>query len=476
MTPSTPAALLSVAVDPGLTRPGYLQLYDQVRELILSGRLGSGARLPASRVFAAELGLSRTTVVAAYDQLKSEGYIEQRRGDGSYVSHLLPEHLIAAAPAGGAEPTAAPLPRTARPQPFAHAIPDLDGFPIATWSRLLQRSWQSLDPVHLERGDPFGYPPLRRAIARHLKDWRGIVADPADIIVTASSTESLRLTLDALLPRRATVVTEDPGYRDMRQAIADSGRAVRAVPVDDEGLSVASLLDGEADAAVVTPSRQFPLGITMSLARRLALLAWAGDGHRWIVEDDFDSEYRYTGSPLDALSSLDRTGRVVYLGTFSKVLFRTLRISYLAIPPAARERFRAVLQRTPATASMVPQPALAALVESGGFATHLRRMRRLYGQRARALGVAVEQWAGDLLELQPIDSGMHAIAWLRPEFAQRMDDDELAARASAAGVAVRPLGSFYLGTPPRRGLVLGFAGFDEAALADATHRLAAALR
>lgn len=468
-------ALLSVTVRRDDRRPAYLQVYDRIRALILDGRLGPGTRLPASRGFADELGLSRTTVVAAYDQLQGEGYVERRQGSGTYVSALVPDHLTSARPVRprAAVQAPAPVPEPAS-RPFGHAAPDLAGFPLAEWSRLMQRSWQALPRRYLERVEPFGFPPLRAAIARHLAEWRGIDCDPSRVIVTASSSESLRLVL-RVLAVGPTVAMEDPGYQDMRAVIEGGGRTVLPVPVDDDGLRVDDL-GADPSLAVVTPSRQFPLGMTLSLPRRLALLNWAATGGRWVVEDDFDSEFRYTGSPVEALASLDRAGRVIYFGSFSKVLFRTLRISFLVVPAETVPRFSAALAHSPTSASMLPQPPLATFIDSGGFGTHLRRMRRLYGQRHRALIQAIATEAGDLLEVQRIDSGMHAIAWFRPALAERMPDREAERRAAAAGLTARALSPFYRALPSAPGLVLGFAGTDAAEMGPAAARLATALR
>jgi len=469
--------MLTVAVDRALPRPAFMQIYDQVRGLILRGRLGAGNRLPSSRDLAFELGVSRTTVVAAYDQLQSEGYLEQRRGSGAFVADIVPDLLTGAA-SPGADQTGTPLrPETPeRPRPLTHMVPDLDAITRREWGRLLQRGFQHLDPVHLERGDVFGLPDLRLAIAAHLKAWRGLDVGPDRIIVTASSAESLRLVLAALFPDAATVAMEDPGYQDMRAVLTEAGMTAAHVAVDGDGLR-ADLLpaDRSVRGVIVTPSRQFPLGVSMTLARRLTLLQWAGAGDRFVIEDDFDSEYRYRGSPLEALANLDGDGRVVYLGSFSKVLFRALRISYLVVPASTVARFRETLRLRSPTASIVPQPALAAFIDSGGFATHLRRMRRLYGQRYQALRSAMAPLS-DLLVLQEIDSGMHAVAWATPALLERMDDVTAARRAADAGVTVRALSPFYVAAPPSQGLILGFAGFSDADIGTAVSRLGQALR
>ncbi|MDF1721824.1 MAG: PLP-dependent aminotransferase family protein [Minwuia sp.] len=472
-----PSAMLTVAVDRTLARPAFMQLYDQVRDLILRGRLGAGNRLPSSRDLAGELGVSRTTVVAAYDQLQSEGYLEQRRGSGAFVADIVPDLLTSAATVAADPPVPFPRqPMPARPGPLTHMVPDLDAITRREWGRLLQRGFQNLDPVHLERGDLFGLPDLRRAIAAHLKAWRGLDVTPDRIVVTASSAESLRLVLAALLPDTATVAMEDPGYQDMRAVLVEAGMDAAHVAVDGEGLRTDLLpVDPAVRGVIVTPSRQFPLGVSMTLARRLTLLQWASAGDRFVIEDDFDSEYRYRGSPLEALANLDRDGRVVYLGSFSKVLFRSLRISYLVVPASTVTLFRQTLQFRSPTASIVPQPALASFIDTGGFATHLRRMRRLYGQRFQTLRVAMQPLA-DLLTLQDVDSGMHAVAWATPGLLARMDDVTAAALVADAGVTVRALSPFYVAAPPSQGLILGFAGFSDAQIQDAVARLEQALR
>ncbi len=477
MPDTLPAALLTLGVDRSLRRPAFMQLYDQIRDLILGARLRSGGRLPSSRDLAAELNLSRTTVVAAYDQLQSEGYVEQRRGAGTYVAELVPELLAGASGSRAATPVpSAPPAAPEAPGPLAHMVPDPGSIARREWGRLLQRGFQTLDAIHLERGDPFGLPELRAAIAGHLKDWRGLETDPEQIIITASSAESLRLVLAALFPAEAEVVMEDPGYQDMRAVLSEAGLAARHVAVDAEGLRSDRLPeDARVRGVIVTPSRQFPLGMTMTLPRRLALLQWAGAADRFVIEDDFDSEYRYRGSPLEALANLDRDGRVVYLGSFSKVLFRSLRISYLVVPRGTLQRFRETLRHRSPTVSIIAQPALAEFISGGGFATHLRRMRRLYGQRYQALAQAM-QASADLLDLQDVDSGMHAIGWLTPALRQRMTDVEAARRAAAAGVTVRPLSPFYMAGPPLQGLILGFAGFAGDEIARAVRRLDTALR
>lgn len=477
MSVSLPSAMLTVAVDRTLPRPAFMQIYDQVRGLILRGRLGAGARLPSSRDLASELGMSRTTVVAAYDQLQSEGYLEQRRGSGAFVADIVPDLLTGAAASQTSPATPAPR-QTApeRPRPLTHMVPDLDAITRREWGRLLQRSFQTLDPVHLERGDLFGLPDLRLAIAAHLKAWRGLDVAPDRIVVTASSAESLRLVLAALFPDAATIAMEDPGYQDMRAVLTEAGIAAAHVAVDGDGLRTDLLPpDGAVRGVIVTPSRQFPLGVSMTLARRLTLLQWASAEDRFVIEDDFDSEYRYRGSPLEALANLDRDGRVVYLGSFSKVLFRALRISYLVVPASTVARFRETLRLRSPTASIVPQPALAAFIDTGAFATHLRRMRRLYGQRYQTLRMAMEPLS-DLLTLQEIDSGMHAVAWATPALLARMDDVAAARCAADAGVIVRALSPFYVAAPPSRGLILGFAGFGDAEIRDAVTRLEQALR
>lgn len=476
--------------------PLHRQLYEQLRQAVLSGQLAPGRRIPSSRALASDLGCARNTVINAYEQLFSEGYLETRHGSGSYVSSVLPEDLL---PKRRPRPDPDPAPRgndltlsargrriaAIRPEPrsqslaFAVGVPDLTAFPFALWTRLLGRFWRAPQSDLLHHGDPAGYAPLRRAIADYLNTVRGLGCSAAQVLITNGSQQAVDLVARVLLDPGDRVWVEDPGYPGLRGPLRAAGAEIVPVPVDRHGLIVSAGLTAapKARLAVVAPSHQYPLGHTLSLSRRLALLDWVYEQKSWILEDDYDSEYRYAGRPLAALRGLDGQrpdggGRVIYLGSFSKVMFPSLRLGYLVVPEDLAEDFvaaRAALEGHP---SVVAQPALARFFEEGHFAAHIRRMRLLYEGRQKALLAAAESHLADHLALQADEAGMHLVADLKQASGRRAEDRAVAARAARAGVTVAPLSSYYLGPAERQGLLLGYAAVPEAQIDEAARRLA----
>jgi len=458
--------------------PIYLQLYQRYREAIAAGKLRPGDRVPSVRSLASALNLARGTVETAYQMLIGEGYFVARGAAGTVVSPRL-AHL---AEAGGRAPAALrAAPAAARPDalapkplPFQLGLPALDAFPRKTWARLAGRSLRMLDTASMNYPDPEGYAPLRHAIAAYLGISRGIACSPEQVFVTAGYWGALELVSRTLLKAGDCGWYEDPGYLRARQFLARAGMRLAPVPVDDEGLNVRA---GHARAAharfaVVTPTHQSPTGVALSLPRRLELLEWARRRRAWIVEDDYDSEFRYHGRPLPALKSLDRDGSVLYTGTFSKVLFPGLRLAYLVVPPALAGRFGDTAQHVPGPGSMLAQAMVAGFVEHGHFARHLRKMRSLYAERRAWLINALAQTLGERLHVQPQAGGIHVLAHLHG----RRDDRALAAAANASGLAVQALSDWRMRKSPRGGLIMGFANFataDEAAAA--VERLAAVL-
>lgn len=479
------AVLGSLSLERGSV-PLSVQLYQSLRRAMLEGRIAQASRLPASRVLAAELGVSRATVIAAYDQLAAEGYIEGRRGAGMFVvPDVLPDIALTTELAGGrASSTNVPHRRGERAvavaapmRPLSPHRPALESFPLEEWNRALARSWRS-PSVEMCAGQPAaGHLPLRAAIAEHLAAARGIACEPAQVVITSGAGEALALVVEALGGAGGAAWMEEPGYKGIRAALSGSGMQVVPVPVDEQGFDVvgAQALAGDARLAVVTPARHYPLGIAMSAPRRMALLEWAASCRGWIVEDDYDSEYRYSGRPLAPLVTLDSPGRVLYLSSFSKVMFGALRLCYLVVPEAILAQVVRALQRRGARASMVAQPALADFMLSGGFAAHIRRMRRLYRERRDALVEALHRHCAGLVEAGPQDAGMNLVVELTPALAARMDDQEVARRAAAAGVQAVPLSSFYAGPPARLGLQLGFAGWSVEEIERAAAALGSAL-
>ena len=472
------AALLSISLDRNLKEPLHAQLAGHFRRLILSRRLESSERLPSSRMLAEELSVSRVTVTTAFDQLISEGYAEGRHGSGVYVAADLPDYTfskdVGTDDAGGEDRLPVPEPAL----PFETSAPDLGSFPHREWARLIDQVWRSPEPALLAKPAPFGWGPLREAIAFHLSDWRGVKCTPSQIVITSGLVDAVELIAKAALAAGDTIMLEEPGHHVLRNALSANGLLCRPVPVDDSGFDVQAGTKGrsKARAIVVTPSRQFPLGMTLPLARRLELLEWAGHTNGLIIEDDFDSEYRYVGQPLPALMSLDDKECVIYVGSFSKVLIPSLRLGFVVLPKRLIADARDVMRATGPRASLLAQPPLQRFMESGGFATHIRRMRRLYAQRQRALVATLNGDAEGLLNVEPASGGMHVVAGLAPGLSRRMTDVEAVQRAKAAGVVVTALSAYFAGKPTRQGLVLGFAGFDERSIRSSASRLAKVLR
>jgi GntR family transcriptional regulator / MocR family aminotransferase len=475
--------------------PLYRQLYDGLREAILSGRLRPGARLPSTRVLAGDLRTSRNTVLAAFGQLLAEGYLEGRVGAGTTVVGTLPETLLRARPepAGPGRPgrrprlsrrgallvgTRAVLSRgAATAHPFRPGLPGFDAFPFDLWTRLLARRWRRVPRQLLDYGEPAGYGPLREAIAAYLGEARAVSCEASQVIVVTGAQQAVDLAARVLLDPGDTAWVEDPGYQGARGALVASGIRLAPVPVDVEGLDVrrgARVAPG-ARLVYVTPSHQYPLGVTMTLQRRLALLEWASASGAWILEDDYDSEYRYAGRPLAALQGLDTAGRVIYAGTFSKVLFPALRLGYLVVPSDLVDAFVAARALTDRHSPSVTQAALADFIDGGHFARHVRRTRALYAERQAALVQAAQRRLGGVLEIGPAEAGMHLMSWL-----PRGVDDRAAARAALArDVDTPPLSSFRVRPArggERGGLVLGYAAYTPREIDDACARLALALR
>jgi GntR family transcriptional regulator / MocR family aminotransferase len=359
-----------------------------------------------------------------------------------------------------------------RPRPFRAGVPALDLFPARIWSRLLHRRLRRMPP--LEYGDPAGYPPLRAAIAEYVSAARGARCTPDQVIVVSGSQQGLDLAARVLLDPGDEVWMEEPGYPGARSALLAAGATLVPVPVDDEGLRVT---DGEriaprARLAYVSPSHQFPLGTTMSASRRLELLRWATGAGAWVLEDDYDSEFRYSSRPLASLQGMDRDGRVVYIGTFSKTLAPALRLGYLIVPPDVAHAFAAARAACDRHSPTVDQAVLADFMTEGHFARHVRRMRSVYGERQAVLVEAVAESRIDGFEVRPTDAGMHLVGWL----ASGSNDAALSARLREAGVDASPLSRYALLPLARGGLVLGWAGYAPSEIRRGVERLSTVLK
>jgi GntR family transcriptional regulator/MocR family aminotransferase len=483
-----PAHLASIALDAGAAQPLNRQLYFAIREAILESRLQPGTRLPSSRALATDLGVSRNTVMAAFEQLLAEGYITGRVGAGSFVSRELPEEtlharaeLVERRKGGGGAPglsrrgaCLARLPEdSSRPRAFSPGLPELAEFPFEEWARLLAKHWRAPPRSFLIGGDPAGHRPLREAIAAYLGAARAVSCTADQVFVVSGAQQALDLAARVLVDPGDTVWIEEPGYPGLRGALIASGAVLAPVPVDAEGLDVEAgrAVAAKARMACVSPSHQYPLGVTMSLSRRLALLDWASSADAFVLEDDYDSEYRYAGKPLAALQGLDADGRVIYVGTMSKVMFPGLRLGYMVVPGHLVDAFRAVRRLADTHPPMSIQPALAEFIEAGHLSAHIRRMRALYAERQRLLLDACAGTLAAFLEVAPDEAGMHLVAFLRGD----LDDRAVTAAARTLGVEAPALSAYYQTQARRRGLLLGYAGVPGREIASAAGKLREAL-
>jgi GntR family transcriptional regulator/MocR family aminotransferase len=461
-----------IGIDRDDREPIQQQIARQIRSLVLSGRLKPQTRLPSTRALSEELAVARATVVEAYEQLLSEGYLETRSGSGTRVAAELPESLLTA-PARE-RPKEAPRGGTKREpaRPFRSGLVDWDNFPHEEWGRLLGRFWRNPPVALLEHNDPFGWLALREAISRHLYEWRGISCGAEQVIVTAGGLDAFDLIGRAILQPGDKVWFEEPGYPTARRIFSLGGVTAVPVPVDGEGLLVAQGIARAADAraAFVTPARQYPTGVTMPLARRLELLDWAAEADAIVIEDDYDSEYRYVGRPLPALMSLDKRARVIYTGTFSKVFSPIVRLGYIVVPKALVQRFREERLAHGAPPSLMAQPALASFMESGAFAIHIRRMRRIYAARRRALIEALKPGEGRLYEVDASPAGLMLLLRLKG-----ISDEDAVGKLASRGIEAQSLSSHFAGRTRQQGLLLSFAGFSESELERAAAQLIAAL-
>ncbi|MGH8495429.1 MAG: PLP-dependent aminotransferase family protein [Gammaproteobacteria bacterium] len=462
----------------------HRQIYDGLRRAILDGLLRPGQRVPSTRTLALELQVSRLPVLTAYDQLLHEGYLDGRVGSGTFVSAALPDDLLhsPALQAPAARRSAARrvprLPPRARDEgrlgPFRMSLPALDEFPHAAWARLVARHAHTLTHEQMAYGDPAGLVPLREAIAEHLRAARAVRCEAGQILIVSGSQAALRLAMAVLLARGDRVALEEPGYPGARSALLAAGAELVPIPVDEEGMSVTSLRKrgGRVRAAYVTPSHQYPLGTSMTAARRLALLDWAVRRGAWVLEDDYDSEYRYVSRPLGALQGMDAHERVIYIGTFSKVLFPAVRVGYIVVPPSLWQRFVDAREAFDLLSPSLYQLALAQFLREGRFARHLRRMRGLYLERRDALLTGLARHCGDRLTVHNADAGLHVAALL----SEGLDDNDVVRRMAGRGLTATALSTCYAGPARRKGLLLGFGGSTERRLLEATRVLGEVLR
>jgi len=479
-----------ITLDRGSAQPLHSQIYRALRDAIARGDLRAGQRVPSSRAMSVELNVSRIPVLGAYAQLEAEGYFQTRKGAGTFVSSALPESLTQCR-----QPLTRRTPKASGPRPVARRAllspteprspwhaglgafcvhqPAFDEFPFAIWSRLVTHHSKNPNARAIHCVDPLGTRRFREAICDYLRTARAVRAEPEQIMIVSGSQQALQIAASVLLDPGDSVWMEEPGYRLARNVFAAAGCHVIPVQVDNEGLNVTAGIKqcAAARVACVTPSHQYPLGSTMSAARRLQLLNWAQLHGAWIIEDDYDSEYRFESTPISSLQGLDSNSRVIYIGTFSKVLFASLRMGYMVIPQDLVERFIAVRFTMDIFPPYLYQEVIADFMREGYFARHIRRMRLLYSNRRKALVEQLRSGFGQTFEIHGADAGMHLAATFRSD----RDDVAVAEKAAEQGLWLWPLSKNYVTRNVRKGFILGYGNVSAQMMPGAIAKLRSAL-
>lgn len=461
-------------------------LYGELRSAILDGRLAPGARLPSSRDFASQYELSRGTVVSVLERLQAEGYISSRVGFGTWVNRVEAPHAARHATATPAYIRRVISTYKRRPQPWVESafvggirpfrigVPAMNEFPSEVWGRIAASRARNFRTWLKNEADRRGYRPLREAIAEYLRASRGVRCTADQIVLVSGIQQALDLLARLLLKEGDPIWLEDPGYFGARIAFDHVGARTIAVPVNDQGLSISAGIKmcPDAKGAYVTPAHQFPLGVTMSLERRMALLSWASRAGAFVIEDDYDSEYRFEGPPVPALQSLDHHSSVIFIGSFSKTLFPALRVGYVVLPAPLIDFFLGFRYRTDFRNSSFDQAVLCDFIVDGHFGRHLRRMRNLYAERLATLKEGANYYLDGLLEISNVRAGLYTIGFLKNGMASRQAEK----LAAAQGVEVLAVDRCTLRRPDPNALLLGFGGFNELATRQGLIRLARALR
>jgi GntR family transcriptional regulator/MocR family aminotransferase len=475
-----------IVINRKAAKPLHRQVYDGYRTAIVDGSLRPGQRILSTRVLASELGVSRFPVLSAHAQLLQEGYFESRVGAGTVVSGSLPDQFTSSKATGrrltaarsGLRPVARRSSKLRRLQSFpwfqgwgAFGVGQVavDQFPHRIWTSLVTRRSRNMDAKSFHYGDQMGYRPLRETIASYLRTARSLRCAAEQIMIVSGSQQALEISARVLLDPGSPVWVEEPGYRLAQDALSLNGCHLVPVPVDEEGLDVSAGIQRSrrARAALVTPSHQFPLGVTMSASRRFQLLDWAQSTGSWIIEDDYDSEYRYESMPIASLQGLDGNARVIYIGTFSKVLFPSLRLGYLVIPPDLVDSFLRIRRALDLGPPSFLQEVLADFIDEGHFGRHIRRMRVLYHKRRSALADSIRKQLGGVLEVIGDEAGMHLAVTLQ----NGKRDLEIAERAARQNLWLWPLSPSYASQARRSGFILGFGSTAAAEIPRAVNKL-----
>ncbi|HUS94326.1 MAG TPA: PLP-dependent aminotransferase family protein [Patescibacteria group bacterium] len=480
---------LKLTLDHTRPTPLYRQIYEQIRQRILAGEYPAGARLPSSRMAAQRNGLARVTMTKAYDQLEAEGYLISRIGSGTFVSQaLMASQTLTGSGDDRYRPTfslwgqrvLAGERRVSQPggrgRPaidfgFGRSFPHI--FPYDTWRRLLVRYLSTDDSILSRYGSVAGFFPLREAVAEYVRRLRGVLCTAEQVVIVSGMQQALDILARLLLSSGDEILVETPGYVDAFDLFRASGAELSAIPVDEEGFPVEEISpDSRARFAFVTPSNQFPRGGTMPLSRRMALLQWARQANALILEDDYDGELRYSEHPLAALQGLDKDGRVVYLGTFSKVLFPALRLGYVVLPHVLLGPFVKAMELVDRGAPTLTQAAVTDFITEGHFESHLRRLRKEYGERRRVLVQALEQDLAGVVHYSHVEAGLHVMLLLDP----RLDEEAVVLEAASAGVGVYPGTAYHVGLPQCPSILLGYSGLGRTEIEQGVGRLAVVLK
>ncbi len=458
--------------------PIYKQVYEAIRTAILDGQLKAGTKLPSTRFISKDLKISRNTVMNAFDQLIAEGYLITRSGSGTFVANQLPDDLLEARKFfHRAKSKSESLRITSKRSELVLQSPDafgsdsvkarafktgfsaIDEFPLELWIRNFSKCMRKMPRVNLDYGNTKGYMPLRRAIAAYLGSLRGVRCAAEQVLIVSGSQQGMDLAMRILLDEGDEALIEDPGYLGARGAFLGTGINPVPIPIDSEGIDINEFdkRSKNARAVYVTPSHQFPTGVVMSLSRRLEILEWADRNSAWVIEDDYDSEFRYDGRPLAALQGLDNNNRVIYIGTFSKILFPSIRLGYLIVPQDLIEKFESALALTTAHSSQFEQIALAEFINQGHFSSHIRRMRGIYAKRQKCLIDAINTELNEFLEVKKDNAGMHIVAWLKKGW----NDRKVAEFVLENGIYVAPISHYCISEKIRDSLLLGYTGISQ---------------
>lgn len=476
-----------ITIDKNSPLPVYRQIYNEFRNAILNGRFRPGEQIPPSRELASFFNISRTTVLLAFENLLLEGYIKGKSGSGTFINDELPENLLFAnqtfeKPGKGLSKKIIPpeakgihLKKYLSPErddynkfaPFKPGVPDLNEFPYHTWIKLISDTVKNISKSDFGYGNSAGYKPLRKAIADYVRIARAVKCEADQVIIVNGSQQGIDIVCKALLSKGDYIGFEEPGYTGARDALSAAEMNIVPMPMDEEGINFTKTKI-KTNLIYVTPSHQYPLGITMSLNRRLELLDYSASTGAWILEDDYDSEYRYKGHPLSSLQGIDNGNSVIYMGTFSKVMFPGLRLGYLVVPESLIESFTAAKMLTDRNSPIFEQAALERFITGGYYGRHIRRMRMIYEKRKDVFYNYMEKYLGEHISLHPTDAGLHTIGWLK----KINNDNDFAKLLFNNGIYTSPLSSYSAAKKCKPGLVLGYAAYSEQQIKTAIKKMA----